>query len=64
MRLLTTDQVCRMLQISRVTLYRLVKKGEIEQLHLTPRTVRFSEKEIIRFVHGDNDDSAKEDLKQ
>ena len=47
--LFTIRTLCEHLSISRATLYRLIKKGEIEPIHIGSLT-RFTENEVDRFI--------------
>ncbi len=52
-RLLTTDEVCRLLAISRSTLHQLRRRGVIEAVIVGTRTVRFRASDIERLIeHG------------
>jgi excisionase family DNA binding protein len=48
-QLFTVKTLCSYLSISRATLYRLIKKGKIEPLHIGSST-RFTESEVERFI--------------
>ena len=47
--LFTVITLCELLAISRATLYRLIKKGEIEPIRIGSLT-RFTESEVERFL--------------
>jgi len=49
-RLLTYAQASEMLGISRVTLYRLLRAGEIRSVRLSPQTCRIPVEELDRYV--------------
>ena len=48
-QLYSVQQVCNQLQISRATLYRLIKAGQIEALHIRSLT-RFTDSSIAKFL--------------
>lgn len=48
-QLYSVQQVCNQLQVSRATLYRLIKAGQIEVLHVRSLT-RFTESAIEKFL--------------
>jgi|GEM_PF-2062444 len=48
--LLTGEQVCGELAISRVTLWRLVKAGDIKSVRLGRRCIRFSRDELRAYL--------------
>lgn len=48
--LLTTTQMCNRLQVSRMTLWRLVKAGHIIPVYITDSLVRYPATEIDRLV--------------
>jgi len=48
--LLTTQQVCEELNISRVSLWRLTKDGQLKTVRLGRRCVRISRDELRAFV--------------
>lgn len=50
--LLSTKEVATMLKISTQQVRRLVQKGELPCIHLSPRILRFREKEIETFLEG------------
>lgn len=47
---LTVDQAAGLLQISRQSLYRLLKRGEIPKGHRVGNRLRFSKRELIEWV--------------
>lgn len=52
MGLLTVSQTCEELQISRATLFRLIKAGKVKVVRLGPRTLRIDQAEIDRIKKG------------
>jgi excisionase family DNA binding protein len=48
--MLTPEDVCGRLSISRDTLHRLVKSRSIAVTRITPKCLRFEEEEIERYV--------------
>lgn len=48
--LLTIEQVCGELAISRGTLWRLVKAGDIKSVRFSKRCVRFSHDELTSYI--------------
>jgi excisionase family DNA binding protein len=51
--LLTLDQVAALLQVSKRTVQRLVREGELQAIRLGHRTVRLSAASIHRFIDGE-----------
>lgn len=49
-RMLTTKEVCNMLNASRPTLYKYVKSGQIRRVEFGPRMHRYDEDDIKRFM--------------
>jgi len=47
--LLTTDQCCELLQISRTTLWKQIKNGVIPKIRIG-NTLRFEKKEVIKAL--------------
>lgn len=50
--LLDTDQVGAMLQVSRVRVNEMVRKGILPAIRLGPRTVRFSTEALSQWLQG------------
>lgn len=48
--LLTVQQACDMLRVSRSTLYRMVKRGELPCVRLGARTVRFAVSDLRAYL--------------
>ena len=48
--LLTSEQVCRELGVSRVTLWRLIRDGELKSIRVGRRCVRIARDELTAFV--------------
>lgn len=52
MELMTTRQVCELLQCSRITLWRLIRKGQFPQpAKLTERANRWTRAEVEEFIN-------------
>jgi excisionase family DNA binding protein len=49
-QLLTIAQVADRLQLSRRTVYRLVRRGLLRVVHVTPRRVRFRPADLDAYV--------------
>lgn len=53
--LLTVKQVCKMLKITKMTLYNWEKSGKIKRIKMGDRIVRYEKSEIERFLKGGNE---------
>lgn len=51
-KLLTTAEVCKVLQVSKRTLIRYANAGLIPRIQLSSRCIRFSQDDVRRFVKG------------
>lgn len=54
-RLVTVDEACTRLSITRPTLEKLVTRGEIRRVKIG-RAVRIPESEIVRFIRDERTD--------
>ncbi len=52
LRLLTTNEACTSLGISRVTLWRLVRDGKLATIRFSRRGVRISSADIATFIEN------------
>jgi excisionase family DNA binding protein len=50
----TAKEICKILNISRATLWRLVKRGVINPTRLSARLVRFSFEEVQRVMEANS----------
>lgn len=50
MNLLTIDEACRLLKISRKTLYNWMKRGKIPIVKLSNRAIRVKETDILSLI--------------
>lgn len=50
MQLLTVDEACRMLKISRKTLYNDMKRGKFSVVKLSNRAIRIRETDIMSLI--------------
>lgn len=50
MQLLTIDEACRLLKISRKTLYNWMKRGKIPIVKLSNRAIRVKETDIMSLI--------------
>lgn len=50
--ILTPPQVCKLLSISRVSLWRLVRTGRIPAIRLAPKITRFHRADILAMSHA------------
>jgi predicted DNA-binding transcriptional regulator AlpA len=51
-KLLTAEQTCKALCISRKTLYSLTKSGRLKSVIIGPHCLRWDTKDIDRFIDG------------
>lgn len=50
MQLLTVDEACRMLKVSRKTLYNYIKRSKIPVVKLSNRAIRIRETDIMSLI--------------
>jgi len=48
--LMTTEEVCYALRLKRDSLLRLVHRGELGAIKITPKCFRFRREEVERFI--------------
>ncbi|MCE7870359.1 helix-turn-helix domain-containing protein [bacterium CPR1] len=69
MSLLTLEEACRRLQVSRATLYRWSRQGRLRLVQLGPRATRVREEDLIQLedrarpVHPPDDQSLWEETR-
>jgi len=51
---LSIKQTAEVLQVSKMTVHRLLKDGKLPKLHASKRLVRISESAILNFLKGSN----------
>jgi excisionase family DNA binding protein len=50
--LCTTAEVADRLRVSKATILRLVRQGDLRPMRLSKRTLRFTESDVARFMEG------------
>lgn len=51
LQLITVEEVCHLLQLSKPTIYRLIKKGSLQPLKLSKGSLRFRRVDIEDFLN-------------
>ena len=51
-KVLSAEQACDWLNISRTTLYRITNKGDVPKIKLSPRRVGWRINDLIRYVEA------------
>lgn len=51
-KLLTMEQLCDKLQVTRQTIYNWIEAGKISAIKVGPKMIRFEQKEVDRFIEA------------